>query len=279
MLPVLLDLKVIKIYTFGIFLVLAFFWSTYLLWRNIRLTAYKEEDIFDGLFVALAGSLFLGRLVYVMLNFKDFGLDILKFILINGYPGISLFGSLIGGFITLYLFFAVKKIKFIEAIDYFISPLFLAIAFGKLGDFFSGGEGGGRFPGWLHATSLYESVFFFLAVYIANKLLFQIRREKHSPGILFYFFWWYVAAVYFVFDKLKLNHLYFLGQSFNGRVAELILLTTTVYFLYYFKDPIGKKIVFVTNFFKHNGQKTFQKIRFGNKKPTGTRKKADAHTD
>ncbi len=279
MLPVLLDLKVVKIYTFGIFLVLAFFWSSYLLWRNIRLTAYKEEDIFDGLFTALAGSLFMGRLVYVILNFNDFGFDLLKFALINGYPGISLFGALLGGFITLYLFFAVKKIKFSEAVDYFVSPLFLAIAFGKLGDFFAGGEGGGRFSSWLHATSLYESVLFFLASFLANKLLFQIRREKHSPGILFYFFWWYTGAVYFIFDKLKLNHLYFLGQSFNGRIALLILLTTTVYFLYYFKSPIGKKLIFVTNFFKHNGQKAFQKIRFRTKRPARDRKKTDTQPD
>ncbi len=287
MLPVLLDLKVIKIYTFGIFLVLAFFWGCFLLWRNIRLTSHKEEDIFDGLFITLAGGLFTGRLFYVLLNFKDFGPDLLKFILINGYPGISLFGALVGACTVLYLFFLAKKIKFHETIDYFISPLFIALAFGKLGEFFSGGEVGSRtkfflsikyigFEGSRHLTALYEGILFFLAAYFAQKILFQIRREKYSHGFLFYFFWWYLGIVYFVFDKLKINHLYFFGQSFNGRAALLILLTTTLYFLYYFKNPIGGKLAFINNFFKHHGLKSLEKIRFWTKRTTGTRKKENS---
>ena len=75
MLPVLLDLKFVKIYTFGIFLVLAFFWGTFLLWRSLRLSSYREEDAFDGLFLALAGGLFVSRLVYVILNFQKFGFN------------------------------------------------------------------------------------------------------------------------------------------------------------------------------------------------------------
>src|SRR3989338_5725614 len=104
MLPVLLNLGLIKIYTFGVFLVLGFFWATFLLWKNIRLTSFKEEDVFDGLFISLLGALFFGRLVYVILNFKDFGFSILKFILINCYPGISLYGAVFGGLFILFLF-------------------------------------------------------------------------------------------------------------------------------------------------------------------------------
>ena len=59
MIPVLLDLKFIKIYTFGIFLVLAFFWGAFILWKNYLLTAQKEEELFDGMFLSLAGGLFI----------------------------------------------------------------------------------------------------------------------------------------------------------------------------------------------------------------------------
>ena len=83
MLPVLLDLGFIKIYTFGVFLVLAFFWGCFLLWKNFLLTSQREEDIFDGLFFSIAGGLFVSRLVHVALNFKSFGFDALKFILLN----------------------------------------------------------------------------------------------------------------------------------------------------------------------------------------------------
>lgn len=284
MLPVLIDLKFLKIYTDGIFLVLAFFWGAYLLWRNIRLTAYKEEAIFDGLFLSMAGALLFGRLIYVILNFKDFGFDFFRFLLVNGYPGFSLFGALFGGYLTLYLYSVTQKIKFNELIDYFIAPLFLAMAFGKLGDFFSGGEVGTRtkfilalkyaeYDGARHLTALYEAAFFFIAVFLAQKLLFQIRREKYSKGFLFYCFWWFTAITYFVFDKLKVNRLYFFGQSFNGRVSQLILLTTSAYFLYYFKISIGSRLSAITNFIKSHGSKTVKKIHFRSKKQTGANEK------
>ena len=67
--------------------------------------------------MSLFGGLFFGRLVFVLLNFKDFGFSLLKFILINGYPGISLYGLLIGGFLSLFIFLTAKKIKAIEVFD------------------------------------------------------------------------------------------------------------------------------------------------------------------
>lgn len=268
MLPVLLDLKFVKIYTFGVFLVLAFFWGSFLLWKNIRLTSHKEEEVFDGVFLALIGGLLFGRLTYVFLDFKEFGFDIIKFILVNGFPGLSLYGVLIGGLGTLYLYYALKKVKINSIIDYFISPLFLALAFGKLGSFFSGVEIGTKtklflsikyvgFDGFRHLTALYESLFFFFAAYISYKILFEIRKERYSHGFLFAFFVWFFSLTYFVFDKLKDHVLYFLGYRFNGIVSFVLLLTSSFYFIYYFRSLI-----------KHYGQTTFKKIRRGAKTKT-----------
>lgn len=265
MLPVLLDLKFIKIYTFGVFLVLAFFWGSFLLWKLIRLTSFKEEDIFDGLFLSLGSGLFFSRLFYVILNFKDFGLDILKFILINGYPGLSLYGAIFGGVLVFWLFLYFKKIKLAEVVDYFIPALFLALAFGKLGSFFSGAEAGTKtkfflavkyanFDGLRHLTPFYESLFFFLAVYFSYKLLFEIRKEKLFHGFLFYFFFWLTGLTYFLFDKIKANHLYFLGGSFNKMVSTILFLTFSFYFLYYFRNHITKVLKFY-------GRDTIKKLR------------------
>ena len=137
MLPVLLNLGFIKIYTFGVFLVLGFFWAIFLLWKNIRLTSFKEEDVFDGLFLSMFGAFFFGRLIFVFLNFKDFGFNLLKFVLVNGYPGISLYGAIFGGLLVLYLFTNSRKLNFNDLIDYLITPLFIAFVFGKIGSFFS----------------------------------------------------------------------------------------------------------------------------------------------
>src|SRR3990167_390122 len=96
MLPVLLDLGFFKIYTYGIFLMLAFFWGAFFLWKNITLTPYKEEEVFDGLFFSLFGSFITGRVVYIILHSSDFGFNIGKMIFVNGYPGINGVGILFG---------------------------------------------------------------------------------------------------------------------------------------------------------------------------------------
>lgn len=263
MLPVLINIGFFKIYTFGLFLVLAFFWGTFLLWRLIRLTSYKEEDIFDGLFFSLFGAIFSARLVYVILNFDKFGFNILRFVLINGYPGLSLYGGLLGGFLCLYLFTFLKKIKFGEVIDYFISPIFLALAFGKIGGFFSGSEVGSKtkfilsikytgYDGLRHLTGFYEAILFVIGVFITYKILFEIRKEKYSKGFNMLFFIWFLSLIYFVFDKLKVNQLYLVGQSFNAMISFAILLTISIYFIYYFRSNL-----------KSYGKATYEKINKG----------------
>lgn len=261
MLPVLFTIGPIKIYTFGVFLVLAFFWASFLLWKNIRLTVFKEEDVFDGFFLSLFFGIFFGRLVYVILNFDKFGFSFLKFILINGYPGISLFGVLIGFFIFLSLFFSLKKIKIEDIIDYFIASLFLALAIGKLGGFFSGEDVGKitnfflktkylGYSGYRHLTGFYEAIFYFLGAIFAQKLIFEVRKDKFFKGFLFYFGVFYFSLVNVLFDNLKENHLYLGKFSFNYLVSLIFLLTTGSYLVYYFRSVIlssvntyGKKII------------------------------------
>lgn len=270
MLPVLLNLSFIKIYTFGVFLVLGFFWAIFLLWKNIRLTSFKEEDVFDGLFLSMFGALFFGRITFAFLNFKDFGFDLLKFVLINGYPGISLYGSVFGGLFVLYLFCNSRKLNFSDLIDYFITPLFIALAFGKIGAFFSGVEIGTKtnflfrikyvgFDGTRHLVGLYEGSMLIIGLLIAYKILFEIRKERFYKGFLLRFFIWFLALTIFMFDKIKENHLYFFGLSLDFLVSLIILLTTSFHFVYYFRNGI-------LSFINIYGQKIFKTIRVGTKK-------------
>lgn len=290
MLPVLLDLKFIKIYTFGVFLVLAFFWGSFFLWKNIKLTSQKEEEIFDGLFIALVGGLFFARVFYVLLNFSDFGFNLLKFILINGYPGLSLIGGLFGGGVSLWWFFSVKKINFLEIADYFVSPLFLALFFGKIGSFFAGVDVGTKtnfflsvsylgFSGKRHLVAFYEAILFGLGAYFSYKILLALRRGSFPLGFVFYFFIFYFSLTTLLLDKLKVNHLYFGGGSFNFLISLILSFVFGVYFIYFF----GRQIEFQTkvkSFFYRlkilgfsYGKKTYKKIIERIKKKTVTRER------
>ncbi len=286
MLPVLLDLKFLKIYTFGVFVVLAFFWGCYLLWKNVRLTQYKEEDVFDGLFWSLAAGLFFGRVLHVALNFSKFGLNPLKFILLNGYPGISLFGFIGGFLLASFIYCNLKKISFRELADYIIPSALVALAFGKVGSFFAGVEVGAptSFPvavkyalteGKRHLTPLYEGLIFAVAAYLATKILFAIRRGRFEQGFNFYFFLWFFAAVTAAFDPLKSHHLRFFGVSFNTAVSAVLLLTFSLYFLYYFRMNLaggitrGPKILYGKLFNKNVRSKAESEAAGGTTEDTG----------
>ena len=277
MLPILFSIGPIKIYTFGVFLVLAFFWGFFFLWKNIRLTAYKEEEVFDITFISLAIGIFFSRIFYVILNFSDFGFNPLKFILINGYPGLSLYGFIFGFLLACFTICYLKRIDFFSLVDYFASPAFLALGFGKIGAFFSGVEIGTKtnfflslkyfgFDGTRHLTAFYEALLFFLGFYLCWKLLFEVRKEQLFHGFLLPFFIWYFSLVYFLFDKIKENHLYFKTKSFNYSLSLILLLTTSLYFIYYFKNTINKyvKILIQTIYFK--ARETFERTRRKDKK-------------
>lgn len=250
MLPVLVNLPFLKIYTFGVFLLLAFFWGSFVLWKHILLTSYKEEDIFDGMFISLFTGLFTSRLVYVITHFEDFGINLLKFILINGYPGLSLYGFLAGCSVSLFLYCQYKKIKYKEAVDYFVPAAFVALGFGKLGAFFAAVEVGTKttFPlamkyagvtGMRHLTPLYEGILFFAGAFFAYKLVYAVRRGTYPKGAVGAFFWWYVALVLTVFDPLKDRTGAFIGSiSMNLAVSGFLLLTFTGLFIYYFRSLI-----------------------------------------
>jgi phosphatidylglycerol:prolipoprotein diacylglycerol transferase len=266
MLPILLDLGYFKIYTFGIFLVLAFFWGSFMLWKNVQLTSYKEHDIFDALFVSLISGLFFGRLAYVILHFNKFGFDVIKFILINGYPGINIYGGLAGAFFGFYLFVNSKKIKFIEIVDYVISPLFIALGFVKIGAFFSGAEVGtttkflvsvkyANYDGLRHLSAFYEGLLFLLGAYFAYKLLFNVRKQKITQGYVFTFFWWYTSLVIGLFSSLKANQTYVSGVNFAIVISGFILLTLSIYLLYYWRVVILQRLSSLISFSKKHGHK------------------------
>ncbi len=229
---------------------LAFFWSAFLLWKNFLLTSHKEEEIFDHLFSGLIGGLLISRIVYVALHFNEFGLSLLKFILINGYPGLSLYGFVFGFLISIYLSMSRSKVKFSEAVDYFVPSAFVALAFGKMGAFFSGAEVGSKTnfllklkyvgaDGMRHLTPLYEGILFFIGAYVAYQLLFSIRREKFAKGTNLYFFLWFVGLVLACFDLLKEQSIYvFSVLSFNALISYLLLLTFSAYFIYYFRSSV-----------------------------------------
>lgn len=249
MLPVLLDLKVIKIYTFGVFLVIAFFWGLFWLWRNLKRTSFKESQIFDGVFISLMGGLLGARLFHVGMHFDTFGLDILKFILINGYPGLSLIGFLGGFFITLLVFTLIVNISFLEIAAYLVPSLFLSIGIGKIGSFFAGSTVGSStdfflsvqyigYQGTRHITAVYEAIIMFAGFMVAQKLLMSYRRDTVKEGSILSFFIILAGFSEMILDNLKHNPVYFGRLPVNAMIGGLCVLIFGLLELYKYRSSI-----------------------------------------
>jgi len=249
MLPVLLDLKVIKIYTFGVFLVISFFWGLFWLWRNLKRTSFKESEIFDGVSISLIGGLLGARLLYVVMHFDKFGVDILKFILINGYPGLSMIGFLIGCLVTLLIFTIIVNISFLEVASYLVPSLFLSIGIGKIGSFFAGSTVGSStdfflsiqyigYQGTRHITAVYEAILMFIGFMVSQKLLMSYRRDTVKEGSILSFFIILVGLSEMILDNFKHNPVYFGRLPINATIGGLCVLIFGLLELYKYRDSL-----------------------------------------
>lgn len=257
MMPILLNSGFVKIYTVGIFLMLAFFWALFWFWRNMKRTSYREEDVFDALFISLGGGLLVARIVHVALNFQEFGYSALKFILINGYPGLSLVGGLIGGCVTLYIYNRYTKDSFMEIMVYTIPSLFLALGIGKLGALFGGSTVGTittlplgvtyvGYEGSRHAVALYEAILFFIGFFASQKLMLTYRRDALEESSLFSFFVMYTSLVLMALDFLKDDVIYLLSLRFNVLVPGVLFISFGLWEALKHKNTLRKWLLSVT---------------------------------
>src|SRR3989344_2501551 len=271
MLPVLFDFKFIKIYTFGVFLVLAFFWSLFLFWKTVKLTSHKEEEMFDSVFISLILAIFFSRFFFVIINFRNFGFSLLKFILINGFPGMSIYGLIFGGLLGLSIYHGIKKNNIIKLLDYYVASILLASAIIKIGSFFGGIDVGTetkfllavRYSGYAgsrHLTPIYESILLFLGTYFTHRILLAVRRTVLPSGFAFYFAFFWFGLVNLLLDNIKQNHLYLGSINFNLIISGAIVLTLGGYFLYFFRielvNLIKDRLKKITQYGKINFKRT-----------------------
>jgi len=251
MLPILFSIGGFQFYTFGAFVVLAFFWGTFALWKMVTLTSHKEDDFFDAMFIGLGVGLLFARLVYVITHFSDFGFNIVRFILINGYPGLSLYGMVIGMMGMMALSFMRRKIKILDAFDHIVPGMLLALAIGKIGAFFAGVEVGVRtsFPvavkyvgyeGLRHITPAYEGLLLFLAAFLSYKIVFAVRRGAYRKGAPTVFAVWSFALVMLIAEPFKENRILVSSFSLNGLLSAVFLLTFSGLLLYYFRGIFAR---------------------------------------
>lgn len=273
MLPIFAQLGSLYIYSYGVFLLLGFFWASFFVWKHIRISKFEEEMSFDIVFISFGGALIVGRILYGLLHFDEFGFNILKYILVNGYPGISPFGMMIGGVGIMYFMCRHNKLKFVEFSDYIVPSLFIFTLSAEVGAFIAGVEPGILNKWFRHPVALYKAALLGIGAYVSIGMFYNVRKEKVEKGALLFLFVGLYSFTYIAFHSL-LDKRALLTESTTDYFAFVILLLTSgAYFVYYFrvllissiKNFINLNITYVKQIVKNISRKTKNGDRGGAK--------------
>ncbi len=184
--PVAFNIFNISIYWYGIILVIGYLIGVILIKINDGLYEIKWEQVIEVLTFAILFGIIGARLYYVLFNLDYYSNNLNQiFNISNG--GIAIYGGLITGVITIFVFSNIYKYKFLDMLDYIVPFVALGQAIGRFGNFFNIEAYGDITDTFLkmrifdnitneyidvHPTFLYESILtltIFLIIYINRK--------------------------------------------------------------------------------------------------------------
>lgn len=135
--PVLLSIGQLSISSFGFFLSVAFLSAVFISWKLAKIYDLDEGKILDILILTFAGGI-LGARIYFVISHWSFFDDLGKIILLNRYPGLSFWGGLLGGIISLGIFTFRARLPFWQIADFASVSFSLGAFWGNIGCFLGG---------------------------------------------------------------------------------------------------------------------------------------------
>jgi phosphatidylglycerol:prolipoprotein diacylglycerol transferase len=236
--PIIFSFGKLTIFSYGLFVALAFFTAITYLSKQIKKSKEKilSQDELYSLFIYITVSGIIGaRLLFVFSNPQDFVLDPMSvFKLWEG--GLTYYGGFISAAIFVLAYVRIKKISILKLGDFFAPALALGHAIGRIGCFFAGCcYGKETNVAWsvvfrdknslaalgvhLHPTQLYESFGNFLIFF----LLYFYSKKEHKKGFLVSFYFISYAVLRFVVEFFR-GDPDRVGQYFGLSVSQILSL-------------------------------------------------------
>lgn len=141
MLPILISLGPVKIYSFGVVMLLGFFLSLYFWWKMGRDEHWDEISLFDGFFLSSIVFLVFGRVGYVLLHMEEMG-TLYRSLAFLAFPGISAQIGIVAGAIFMILFARSQEWQVWKVMDSFVVALSILLVFAGLGGLLNGSNPG-----------------------------------------------------------------------------------------------------------------------------------------
>lgn len=135
---ILLDIGWLSVYTLSFFLVAAYLWYCFVVYKKGLEFRYTAETLYDLCILSGASGWLFARLGFVIGHFAVFGVNWLRVVLLSEYPGYNYLGLLVGLILAVAILARREEIKLYEGLDLLGLGLPGAMAFERLGRVFSG---------------------------------------------------------------------------------------------------------------------------------------------
>lgn len=249
--PVAFSIGEKNVYWYGIIITFGIALALLIAWLNRKEQKIKWDDVTDFILLAIPIGIICARLYYVIFKWDYYSKNLIEIFKIwNG--GLAIYGAIIGGIITAFVFCKMKKICFLELCDYCAPYLALCQSIGRWGNFVNREAYGqitdsffkmGIFDQatddyiFVQPTFLYESI----CTFIIFIILMKVNKNKKFSGQAFYLYMILYGIARALIEGLRSDSLY-LG---NIRISQLlsILFSTIFAIIYGITTKKDKKVV------------------------------------
>lgn len=209
-------------------------------YRNAKFMKLDTDKFMDSFFYMIIFGIIGARLYYVVFNFDLYKDDLLSiFNLREG--GIAIYGAIIFGAISIYIYTKIKKEKFLNYTDCIVPALAIAQSIGRWGNFVNqeayGYETNSLFAMTImengklvtvHPTFLYESVLNLL-VFVVLIIFFNKFRKKEGEVTYLYAILYGIGR--FFIEGMRTDSLYIGAFRISQIVSILFVVLGIILFI------------------------------------------------
>ena len=234
----------VEIYWYAVLIVAAMVLALIMYKKRDGLYEIKFNNIMDLALYVIPISIICARLYYIIFNLEYY-LQNPKEILNLRSGGIAIYGAIIGGAITCWVFCKKRKINILDLLDYIVPGLVLGQAIGRWGNFINVEAYGGETTSILrmgiienskyievHPTFLYESI----ACLIVFIILLLLKNKRKFKGEIVYTYLILYSLQRFFVEGLRTDSL-MLGNIRVSQILSVIIFVAgvTIYIMKKYK--------------------------------------------
>ena len=211
-----------------------------------------ESDIFiDSIFPVVLSSIVGARLFYVLDEYEFYFKNPREIIMIN-HGGLSIFGAILFGILTLFFYLKFKKVAILKYFDIFALVMPLCQSIGRYGNYFNQEAFGLPTNGFLrlfvdeayrpeeflnfsffHPTFLYESILNFLLFFVLLFIFF--KTKKYRTGLIFSLYLIFYSLIRLFVESIRVDSIFNLGFLPVASFLSIVTLFFGVIILIYIK--------------------------------------------